>query len=112
MKQRGEPIAVLTCYDHPTAVFQDGAGVDVIFVGDSVGVNVLGYDSPQQVTMGDMRHHTRAVRRGVVDALLMADLPYRSYETPAQAVKNARQLALAGAEVVKLRRRPQCDRPS
>ena len=102
MKQRGEPIAVLTCYDHPTAVFQDGAGVDVIFVGDSVGVNVLGYESPQRVTMDDMRHHTRAVRRGVVDALLMADLPYRSYETPAQAVKNARQLVLAGAEVVKL----------
>lgn len=102
MKQRGEPIAVLTCYDHPTAVFQDGAGVDVIFVGDSVGVNVLGYESPQQVTIDDMRHHTRAVRRGVVDALLMADLPYRSYETPAQAVKNARQLTVAGAEVVKL----------
>lgn len=102
MKQRGEPIAVLTCYDHPTAVFQDGAGVDVIFVGDSVGVNVLGYESPQQVTIDDMRHHTRAVRRGVVDALLMADLPYRSYETPAQAVKNARQLTGAGAEVVKL----------
>ena len=102
MKQRGEPIAVLTCYDHPTAVFQDGAGVDVIFVGDSVGVNVLGYERPQQVTIDDMRHHTRAVRRGVVDALLMADLPYRSYETPAQAVKNARQLTVAGAEVVKL----------
>ena len=102
MKQRGEPIAVLTCYDHPTAVFQDGAGVDVIFVGDSVGVNVLGYKSPQEVTIDDMRHHTRAVRRGVVDALLMADLPYRSYETPAQAVKNARQLTVAGAEVVKL----------
>ena len=54
MKQRGEPIAMLTCYDHPTAVFQDAAGVDVIFVGDSVGVNVLGYKSPQQVTMADM----------------------------------------------------------
>ena len=71
-------------------------------MGDSVGVNVLGYESPQQVTIDDMRHHTHAVSRGVVDALLMADLPYRSYETPAQAVKNARQLTLAGAEVVKL----------
>ncbi len=102
MKRRGEPIAVLTCYDHPTAVFQDAAGVDVIFVGDSVGVNVLGYERPQQVTMDDMLHHARAVRRGVADALLMADLPYRSYETPAQALENARLLALAGAEVVKL----------
>ena len=102
MKQRGEPIAMLTCYDHPTAVFQDAAGVDVIFVGDSVGVNVLGYKSPQQVTMDDMLHHTRAVRRGVVSALLMADLPYRTYETPEQALKNARQLVSAGTEVVKL----------
>ena len=102
MKQRGETIAMLTCYDHPTAVFQDAAGVDVIFVGDSVGVNVLGYKSPQQVTMDDMLHHTRAVRRGVVSALLMADLPYRSYETPEQAIQNARQLVSAGTEVVKL----------
>ena len=102
MKQRGEPIAMLTCYDHPTAVFQDAAGVDVIFVGDSVGVNVLGYKSPQQVTMDDMLHHTRAVRRGVASALLMADLPYRAYETPEQAIENARQLVSAGTEVVKL----------
>ncbi len=102
MKQRGEPIAMLTCYDHPTAIFQDAAGVDVIFVGDSVGVNVLGYKSPQQVTMDDMLHHTRAVRRGVVSALLMADLPYRAYETPEQAIENARQLVSAGTEVVKL----------
>ena len=102
MKQRGEPIAMLTCYDHPTAVFQDAAGVDVIFVGDSVGINVLGYKNPQQVTMDDMLHHARAVRRGVVSALLMTDLPYRSYETPEQAIKNARQLVSAGTEVVKL----------
>jgi len=102
MKQQGEPIAMLTCYDHPTAVFQDKAGVDVVFVGDSVGVNVLGYKSPQQVTMDDMVHHTRVVRRGVSAALLMADLPFRSYETPQQAVDNAHKLMAVGAEVIKL----------
>ena len=102
MKQQGEPIAMLTCYDHPTAVFQDKAGVDVVFVGDSVGVNVLGYEGPQQVTMDDMVHHTRVVRRGVSNALLMADLPFRSYDSPQQAIDNAQKLIAAGAEVVKL----------
>lgn len=102
MKQQGEPIAMLTCYDYPMAVFQDAAGVDVIFVGDSVGVNVLGYASPQQVTMDDMLHHTRVVRRGVAAAVLMADLPYHSYETPQKAVENARRLVDVGAEIVKL----------
>jgi len=102
MKQRGEPIAMLTCYDYPSAVLQDAAGIDVIFVGDSVGVNALGYKSPQQVTMDDMLHHARAVRRGVTDALLLVDLPFGSYGTSEQAVENARQLVRAGAEVVKL----------
>ncbi|MDA0747477.1 MAG: 3-methyl-2-oxobutanoate hydroxymethyltransferase [bacterium] len=102
MKQRGEPIAVLTCYDCPTARLMDGAGVDVIFVGDSVGVNVLGYESPLQVTMEDMLHHTRAVRRGVEHGLLLSDLPFGSYETVAQAVENARRLIDAGAEAVKV----------
>ena len=104
MKQRGEAITMLTCYDYPTARCQEAAGVDVIFVGDSVGVNVLGYRSPQQVTMEDMIHHTNAVHRGVQKALLVADLPYGSYETPAQAVENAARLVDAGAEVVKLER--------
>ena len=102
MKQRGEPIAMLTCYDYPTALHQEAADVDIIFVGDSVGTNVLGYETPQQVTMEDMLHHTRAVRRGVQKALLVSDLPYGSYETPGQAVKNALRLVDAGAEVVKL----------
>lgn len=102
MKQQGESIAVLTCYDYPMATFQDAAGVDVIFVGDSVGVNVLGYKSPRQVTMDDMLHHTRVVRRGVKAAALMADLPYHSYETPQKAVENARYLVDVGAEIVKL----------
>jgi 3-methyl-2-oxobutanoate hydroxymethyltransferase len=102
MKRRGEPIAMLTCYDFPTAILQDASNVDVILVGDSVGINILGYESPQQVTMADMLHHTRAVRRGVQKAILLADLPYRSYETDSQAVNNARVLADAGADMVKL----------
>ncbi len=102
MKQRGEPIAMLTCYDFPSAILQDASDVDVILVGDSVGINILGYESPQQVTMADMLHHTRAVRRGVQKAVLLADLPYRSYETDSNAVENARMLADAGADMVKL----------
>lgn len=102
MKQRSEPIVMLTCYDYPSAVLQDAAGIDVVFVGDSVGVNVLGYDTPMQVTMDDMLHHTRSVRRGVHEALLLADLPFGSYDTPEQAVDNARRLIDVGAEVVKL----------
>lgn len=101
-KTRGEPVVMLTCYDYPTAVAEDAAGVDIIFVGDSVGTNVLGYESIQQVTMDDMLHHVRAVRRGVKRAFLMADMPYRSFETPAMAVENARKLVDAGVEAVKL----------
>ena len=102
MKKEKTPIVVMTCYDFPTAKLQDAAGVDVVFVGDSVGQNVLGYDGPQNVTMSDMLHHTRAVRRGVVDALLMADLPYGSYQTAKMAVENGQLLVNAGAELVKL----------
>ncbi len=102
MKQRGEPITMLTCYDYPTALLEEAADVDVIFVGDSVGINMLGYESPQQVTMEDMIHHTGAVRRGVQKALLMSDLPYHAYEAVEQAVENAQRLVNAGAEVVKL----------
>ncbi len=102
MKRRGEPIAMLTCYDYPTALQQEAADVDIIFIGDSVGINVLGYEGPQQVTMEDMIHHTRAVRRGVEKALLVSDMPYGSYATPDQAAQNALQLVEAGAEAVKL----------
>jgi 3-methyl-2-oxobutanoate hydroxymethyltransferase len=102
MKQRGEPIAMLTCYDYPTALQQEAADVDIIFIGDSVGINILGYEGPQQVTMEDMLHHTRAVRRGVKKALLVSDMPYGAYATPDQAARNALRLAGAGAEAVKL----------
>lgn len=102
MKRSGEPISMLTCYDYPTALQQEAADVDIIFIGDSVGINILGYESPQQVTMEDMVHHTRAVRRGVRKALLVSDMPYNSYLTPELALQNALRLVDAGAEAIKL----------
>lgn len=93
---------MLTCYDYPTARVEDEAGVDIIFVGDSVGTNVLGYTSPQEVTLEDMVHHVRAVRRGVRNAYLLADLPFRTYESPVMAVESARVLREAGADGIKL----------
>ena len=101
-KAAGEPIAVLTCYDYPTARCQDEAGVDIIFVGDSVGTNVLGYSSEKEVTLDDMAHHLKAVRRGVEHAYLLADLPYGTYDTPDQAVASASRLVALGADGVKL----------
>ena len=101
-KRAGEPIAVLTCYDYPTARCQDEAGVDVIFVGDSVGTNVLGYSSEKEVTLDDMAHHLKAVRRGVEHAYLLADLPYGTYDTPEQAMASAARLVALGADGVKL----------
>lgn len=102
MKQAGEPIAMLTCYDFPTGLQQDAADVDIIFVGDSVGINVLGYEGPHQVTMEDMEHHTRAVRRAVRKALLVSDMPFGAYLSPSLAVDNAKRLTRAGAEAIKL----------
>jgi 3-methyl-2-oxobutanoate hydroxymethyltransferase len=101
MKRRGEKIAVLTAYDAPTARAEWQAGVDLILVGDSVGTNVLGYESEREVTLADILHHLRAVRRGAPDATILADLPYDTYRDPAQAVTNARQLIAAGADMVK-----------
>ena len=102
MKEMQEPIAMLTCYDYPTARCMDEAGIDIIFIGDSVGRNVLGYEGERDVTMEDMLHHTRAVRRGVKKGLVLADMPYLSYETPEIALENARRFYDAGAEMVKL----------
>jgi 3-methyl-2-oxobutanoate hydroxymethyltransferase len=102
MKQEGQPIVMLTCYDYPTAVMQDAAGIDVIFIGDSVGTNVLGYGSPTEVTMEDKVHHTGAVSRGVEKGLVVGDMPYASYDSPSQGTANAQRLVDAGAEMVKL----------
>jgi 3-methyl-2-oxobutanoate hydroxymethyltransferase len=102
MKRRGEKIVMLTCYDYPTAVWEDEAGVDIVFVGDSVGTNVLGYESEKEVTLDDMIHHLKAVRRGVRRAYLLVDLPYLTYETPEEALRNATHLISNGADGVKL----------
>lgn len=101
-KQQGQKIISLTCYDYPTAVLEDRAGVDLIIVGDSVGTNVLGYTSEQEVTLADITHHLRAVCRGAKTPYILADLPYDTYNTPAQALENAQQLMANGADIVKL----------
>ncbi len=103
-KSKRQPITCLTAYDYATARLVDEAGIDIILVGDSLAQVVLGYDSTLPVTVDEMLHHTRAVRRAVKHALLVADMPYGSYHTsPEDAVRNAsRFLKEAGAEAVKL----------
>lgn len=101
-KQAGERLAVLTAYDYPTARLLDEAGVDLILVGDSLGMVVLGLPDTTGVTMDIMRHHISAVRRGVKRVPVIGDLPFHSYDTPEQALANARLLMEAGADAVKL----------
>src|ERR1041384_890892 len=101
MKARREPIAALTAYDFPMTRLLDEAGIPFIHVGDTVGMVVLGYPDTTHVTMEDMEHHIRAVARAKPRALIAADLPYRSYDTPEHAVASAQRLIAAGAEVVK-----------
>ena len=99
----GQRIAMLTAYDYPSAKLLDEAGIPFILVGDSVGTVVLGYDSEIRVTMEDMLHHTAAVVRGTNRALVVGDMPFLSYATPAEAVDNAgRFLQEAGAQAVKI----------
>jgi 3-methyl-2-oxobutanoate hydroxymethyltransferase len=101
MKVRGEKIAALTAYDFPMTKLLDEAGIPLILVGDSLGMVVLGYPDTTHVTMAEMEHHVRAAARAKPRALLGADMPFRSYETVATAVKNAKKLVAAGAEFVK-----------
>ena len=101
MKARGEKIAALTAYDFPMTRLLDQAGIPFILVGDSLGMVVLGLPDTTHVTMADMEHHVCAAARAKPQALLVADMPYRSYETVADAVRNAKRLAAAGAEGVK-----------
>jgi 3-methyl-2-oxobutanoate hydroxymethyltransferase len=101
-KPAGRKLAVLTAYDFPTGRLLDEAGVDLILVGDSLGMVVLGYPDTTLVTLDDMVHHTRAVARGVQRAAIIGDLPYATYETPEQAVVSSRRLIEAGAHAVKL----------
>ena len=101
-KAKGQKIASLTAYDYPTARLLDEAGLDFLLIGDSLGMVVLGYPDTIDVTMEDMVHHTKAVARGCKRAVVIADMPFRSYETPQQAVENAKRLEDAGAQCIKL----------
>ncbi|PTX97343.1 3-methyl-2-oxobutanoate hydroxymethyltransferase [Verrucomicrobia bacterium LW23] len=101
-KAEGRKLPTLTAYDYPTARLLDEAGVPLLLVGDSLGMVVLGFKDTTQVTMDHIEHHLRAAARGVTHAFLVADLPFESYETDAQAIANARRLADAGADAVKL----------
>ena len=103
-KRQGEKISVLTAYDYPLALLVDGSGVDITLVGDSLGMEELGFETTLPVTMEIMLHHTKAVRRGTNRALLVADLPFLSYQVnPDEAVRNAGRLLQEGeANAVKL----------
>jgi len=101
---RGEPITWLTCYDYPTAYLQEQAGIEVILVGDSLGMTMLGYESTLPVTMDDMIRHSQAVRRGAPTAFVVGDMPYMSYQPSVEtAIRNAgRFMAEASTDAIKL----------
>jgi 3-methyl-2-oxobutanoate hydroxymethyltransferase len=103
-KLRHEPITCLTAYDYATARLVDEAGIEIVLVGDSLAQAMLGYENTLSVTMDEMLHHVKAVRRGVKHALLVADMPYGSYQVDADdALRNAtRFVKEGGAEVVKI----------
>ncbi len=112
VRDGSDPLVMVTAYDAPAARMADEAGVDLILVGDSVAMVVLGYDDTLQVTVDDLAHHTAAVARGLASSapdceakkpLIVADLPWMSYHTtPVDTVRNAAQLVRAGAQAVKL----------
>ena len=106
--QRGEKITMLTAYDYPMARLIDGAGVDVVLVGDSLGMVVLGYETTTPVTMEEMLHHAKAARRGVSHALLIGDMPFLSFRgSVSESVKNAgRFIQDAGCDAVKVEWKP------
>ena len=103
-KRSGEKITMLTAYDEPMARMIDEAGIDMVLVGDSVGMVILGYSSTVPVTMEEMLHHTKAVRRGIRHAFLVGDLPFMSYQaSKEEAIRNAgRFMKEAGCDAVKL----------
>lgn len=101
-KAAGRRLATLTAYDYPTARLIDEAGIDLILVGDSLGMVFAGLPDTTGVTMDHMLYHTTVVARAVTRAALVADLPYRSYDSPAEAVRHGRALIAAGAHAVKL----------
>ena len=101
---QGKPITMLTCYDYPTAHFQEQAAIDMILVGDSLGMTMLGYESTLPVTMDDMIRHSQAVRRGSPNSWLLGDMPYMSYQPSVEsAIRNAgRFMAEAECDAIKL----------
>ena len=104
MKRRGEKIPMITAYDYTTAIIADAAEIPIVLVGDSLGMVVLGYQSTIPVTLDDMIHHVKMVARGSKNALIVADLPFMTYQIdPAQALRNAARLMQeGGAHTVKL----------
>jgi 3-methyl-2-oxobutanoate hydroxymethyltransferase len=102
-KETGEKITMLTAYDYPSARLAEAAGIDVILVGDSLGMVVLGYESTVPVTMEEMLHHAKAVRRGAPQTFIVVDMPFMSYSTLELALHNAgRLIKEGGADAVKL----------
>ncbi|MER2253843.1 MAG: 3-methyl-2-oxobutanoate hydroxymethyltransferase, partial [Priestia megaterium] len=104
MKQNNEPIVMLTAYDYPSAKYAEEAGVDMILVGDSLGMVVLGYDSTIPVTVDDMIHHTKAVKRGAADTFIVTDMPFMSYHVSKEdTMRNAaRIMQESGAHALKV----------
>jgi 3-methyl-2-oxobutanoate hydroxymethyltransferase len=102
--EAGQPVTMLTCYDFPTATFQEQADIDIVLVGDSLGMTMLGYESTLPVTMDDMIRHSQAVRRGTPNAWLIGDMPYMSYQASVEsAIRNAgRFMAEAACDAIKL----------
>lgn len=107
-KRAGRRVASLTGYDYPTARLLDEAGIPLILVGDSLGMVVLGYPDTTEVTLDEMCHHVRAVSRARTKALVAADLPIHTFDSPEQALASAKQLVAAGAEAVKLEGGLEC----
>jgi len=101
---KGQPITMLTCYDYPTGYLQEQAGIDMVLVGDSLGMTMLGYESTLPVTMEDMIRHSQAVRRGTPNCWLIGDMPYMSYQPSVEtAIRNAgRFMAEASCDAIKL----------
>jgi len=102
-----EKISMLTAYDYSSAKVEDEAGIDIVLIGDSLGMVILGYDTTQKVTIQDMIRHTGAVARGIKKAHVVADMPYKSYDTEEDAIKNAKLLMEAGADSVKTESKPE-----
>ena len=100
MKQAGEKITMLTAYDYPQAKLAEQAGIDVILVGDSLGMVVLGYDSTVPVTISDMIHHTKAVKRGALDTFIVTDLPFMSFHiSKEEALRAAGKIMQVGGHM-------------